>query len=182
MHAVNLLPWREWRRQRAIRTFQYGLLAAVLLGGLLVVVAVALLNQRLGAQLKENSRLDERTAGLDGPVAEVEGLVARRDELLKQRNELQALQRQGQSGAELLTHLTRIVPAQVRLDGLQLAGDELRLSGLARSGTDVAHLLRNLGQSPGLSAPDLQEVKSSSQGERFQIVVSLRPAAAVEQS
>ena len=182
MSAINLLPWREWRRARAVRRLQWALLVALLLGGVFTAVAAIQLNHRLEGHLRESVRLSERISGLQDALTAVDALRARRDALLEQGRELQALQARRQPAENLLARLTEIVPAHVRLDRLQLTADELSLTGLARSGGEVAQLLRNLGRSPELEVPDLREVKSSLAGERFQMTAGFRQLSAPDRS
>jgi len=174
MPGINLLPWREWRRRRAIRYWQGLLCVSLLLGALASLLGSAWLDRHLERQSGVNDRLVQRIAGLAGDLEQVSALRERRDELLGQWNELQRLRDKGQSAGDLLLRLMEIVPPGAWLDELQLADGELRLSGLARGGAEVAQLLRNLRQAPGLGAPDLQEVVSSPAGERFRVLVSLQ--------
>lgn len=177
MAGVNLLPWREWRRRQAIRRWQGMLFGSLVVGALLSVAGVAVLDQRLERQAGANARLDERIAGLAEKLEQVTLLGERIAALQAQSDELQGLQQRQGTGGDLLFHLMHIVPAGARLSELHMADGELGLSGLARSGAEVAQLLRNLRQSPGLGAPDLQELGSSPAGERFRVSVSLqRPA------
>lgn len=175
MSGVNLLPWREWQRQRAVRHLQWALLMAVVSGAVVLLAMAVVLDRRLEASLRDSAVASERISGLDGALAEIATLTSRRDELIGQQAELLDLQRQ--PGTELLTRLMRLVPENVRLDGLQLTRDELQLSGFARSGSDVAQLLRNLGQTPGARAPELQAVTSTRGGERFQVLLSFRASS-----
>lgn len=175
MSGINLLPWREWQRQRAVRQLQWALLATVVTGAVVLLAMAVVLDRRLDAHLRENAAASERISGLDGALADIALLVVRRDDLLGQQAELLDLQRQ--PGADLLARLMRLVPENVRLDGLQLSRDELRLSGFARSGSDVAQLLRNLGQAPGASAPELQDITSTRAGERFQVLLGFRASS-----
>ncbi|MDR0276692.1 MAG: PilN domain-containing protein [Paucimonas sp.] len=174
MPGINLLPWREWRRRRAVRCWQGALCASLLVGVLVALLGSVWLDRRLEWQSGVNDRLAQRIAGLSGDLEQVALLRELGDELLGQWNELQRLRDKGQSAGDLLLRLMEIVPPGARLDELQLADGELRLSGLARGGEDVAQLLRNLSQAPGLGAPDLQELVSASGGERFRLLVRLQ--------
>lgn len=173
MAGINLLPWREWRRQRAIRRWQGALLGSLLAGTLLSLLGITLVSQRLERRLEANARLAERIAGLAEDLEQVARLRERGDALQAQWVELQALVRQQGTGGDLLFRLMEIVPEGARLSEVHWTDHELRLSGLARTGSDVSQLLRNLGQAPGLGAADLQELVSSPAGERFRLLVSL---------
>lgn len=175
MAGVNLLPWREGRRQRGIRCWQGLLLGSLLAGALLALFGVVLAGQRLARQVEANVRLDERIAGLAEGLGQVATLRERSAALQAQWRELEGLRRQHGSIGEVLFRVMDSVPAGARLSDVQLADGELRLSGVARSGGDVALLLRNLRQAPGLGAPDLQELVSSAEGERFRLLVGLAP-------
>lgn len=176
MAGVNLLPWREWRRQRAIRRWQIALLGSLLAGTLLSLLGITLVSQHLERQLQANARLGERIAGLAEGLEEVALLRERGAALQAQRVELKALVQQQGAGGDLLFRLMEIVPQGARLSEVKLTENELQLSGLARSGADVSQLLRNLGQAPGFGAADLQELVLSPAGERFRLSVSLEPS------
>lgn len=175
MTDVNLLPWREWQRGRDVRRLQYGLLAALVTGALMTMVMAVWLDGRLGVQLQESVLLDEQIASLHAALTEVEALNARNADLVEQQRELQALA--SQPASTLLGRLMYLVPDQVWLDSLQFTRQELRLTGLARSGPDVAQLLRNLGAEPGVGKANLNEVKSTIAGERFQLSLTLQESS-----
>ncbi len=174
MTGINLLPWREWRRRRAIRCWQGLLGTSLLVGALASLVAAAWLDRQLERQSEVSTRLAQRIAGLAGDLEQISVLRERREELLGQWNQLQRLRDEGRPASDLLSRLMEIVPPGAWLDGLRLADGELHLSGIARGGVEVAQLLRNLRQTPGLGAPDLQELVSSPTGERFRLMVSLQ--------
>ena len=75
MSGINLLPWREWRRRRAIRYWQGMLSGSLLLGALLSLLGVVLMDQRLERQIAANVRLDERITGLAAGLEQVLSLI-----------------------------------------------------------------------------------------------------------
>ena len=69
MNAINLLPWREWRRERARKTFFVKL-------GLSGVAAIAVV-ATLGWQLdRETSRMDRRNDFLRQRIVELDQRIA----------------------------------------------------------------------------------------------------------
>ncbi|MBV6289156.1 PilN domain-containing protein [Pseudomonas aegrilactucae] len=174
-HGLNLLPWREWRRQRGVRQLQ-GLLLATLL---LAIVGLVLLDRqasrRLALQGLANAQVSDAIARLQAPVAQVNGLAAQGDALLQRAQVLEALQHAASPGAQVLGLLARRVPPGVQLTALALEGNALRLEGVAQGRASVTRLMSNLGQSPGLADIRLQEVKATATGEVFQMSAQVRP-------
>ena len=119
MSGINLLPWREWRRRRAIRYWQGMLSGSLLLGALLSLLGVVLMDQRLERQIAANVRLDERITGLAAGLEQVSALRSRHAALQAQWNLLQGLRWRQASGGDLLFRLMEIVPAGARLSELQ---------------------------------------------------------------
>ncbi|MDU9389547.1 PilN domain-containing protein [Pseudomonas sp. zfem002] len=178
MGEVNLLPWREWQRLRAVRRWQAALLGCLVSGLLLTLVLAALLSQHLERWRTDNQVLETRITGLAEGLAQVAVLRERGEDLQVQLEALRELQAQRTSGSDLLSTLMAIVPAGVRLEELTWADGELRLTGLARGGADVAQLLHHLRMSPGLGMADLQALTSSSAGERFRLLAGRRTGTA----
>lgn len=172
---INLLPWREWRRQRSVRQFQGLLLAAVLLGAVIVMMLDWHAGSRLAQQGQTNATLRDAIAGLEGPLAELAELVAQGDALLERVQGVEAVQRAPSPGAHVLGALATQVPQGLQLTMLALEGSALRLEGVAQGRALVTQLLNNLGQAPGLAEVRLQEVKATAAGEAFQLAAQVRP-------
>lgn len=173
--SLNLLPWREWRRQRCVRQLQ-GLLIGTLL---LAVVGILLLDrhagQRLASQGQANAQLSELISQLEAPVAQVNSLAAQGDALLQRVQGLEALQHAASPGAHVLGLLARRVPPGVRLTALVLEGSVLRLEGVAQGRAPVTRLMSRLGRSSGVGDVRLQEVKATEVGEVFQMSAQVQP-------
>lgn len=173
--TINLLPWREWRRQRSVRQLQGLLLAVVLLGAGIVLLLDQHADYRLAQQGQANATLRDAIAGLEGPLAELDDLVAQADALLERAQGLEAVQHAVSPGAHVLRPLATQVPQGLQLTLLTLEGTALRLEGVSQGRAAVTQLLRNLGQIPGLAELRLQEVKATVAGEVFQLTAQVRP-------
>lgn len=175
MYALNLLPWREWRRQRGVRQLQGMLLGTALLALVGVVLLDRQANHRLVSQGAANAQWREAIDQLEAPVARMHSLAAQGDALLQQAQVLEALQHAPSPGAQVLGLLARRVPPGVQLTRLVLEGRALRLEGVAQGRAPVTRLMSHLGQSPGLGDIRLQEVKATADGEVFQMSAQVRP-------
>lgn len=175
MRKVNLLPWRDWQRQRAIRQLQGLLCVSLLLGGVGVLLADLYLRhatqreQQASATLQADFRLFEQR------LAQLGTLDARRRQLIAQLDAIEALRAHRLPLEHWLQQLGGQLPAGIQLGVLQVQGERWSLSGLAESGPQVARLLEHLAQVPGLVAPTLQEITALAAGEQFQLSAQVTP-------
>lgn len=169
MRRINLLPWREWQRQRALRRFKAALLVCALAGAVAVLIGDRLVRAEQARQQLASDALREDISALDQQLERLAQLTSQRDELAGQVNAIEALRADRQPLAEWLALLGRWVPYGVRLTGVQLLGAQLQVTGVARSGLEVAQLLEGLARLPGVAAPTLKEIKATPAGEQFQL-------------
>ena len=97
MSAINLLPWREWRRERAKRTFFVSL---GLSGAAAITVVLALgwhLDRESHRMDRRNDYLRERIVELDRRIADIEELTDQTEQVLSRLEVARALKgnRQG---------------------------------------------------------------------------------------
>lgn len=188
MTAINLLPWREQRRERRRRQFLCGLLltigtAAVLVLGLDRILLAR--SERQQAALRQlQSQLDELAPAL----AELRQLQQQAGTLRARLEAIAALQQQRALGLQLLEELVRTLPEGLYYERLSRSGDSMDLDGLAASGSRVSQLLQALDASDWFAAPVLQQglaVRSADAGgeaqTRFRIQLAISPPAAVVQ-
>lgn len=174
MRRVNLLPWREARRQARGKQLQVMLVATLVLGGAGVYLVDRAVERRLSGQEARNAGLQQDSEQLDELIARLSDLAEQRDALLEQLQDVEVLQ-EGQ-GFDVLERLVYAVPQGVQLTGLLFEAAQLNVSGLAPSGAAVARFLRNLGTVPGLQRPELQDVQSIGTGVAFQLLVGVQLA------
>lgn len=153
--SINLLPWREWRRQRRNRIF-LAQLALVLAVGLAALAGFA---QQLGgaiqAQHSRNAMLRDQGVQLDQRIAEVQALRLQRQKLVRRIRSVQALEAQRFGVLSLLNALAAGLPNNLHYESMQLQGAALTLKGVATQADSVSALLRNLQASSLFQAPRL---------------------------
>ena len=92
MANINLLPWREWERERKQKEF-LGQIAAVLVVGILIVLSAGIyLDTSIEGQEARNKHLEKRIAILDQRIAEIAELRRQREDLLARMRVIQELQ------------------------------------------------------------------------------------------
>lgn len=168
---INLLPWREARRQRRSKRFYLalGLVALVGLGGGYAVTGYYA--QQLTTQQQRHALIRQRTAELDRDIRTVSEYEARLETLERRIAVLQELQAERPQTVHVFNALTASLEEGVYYADLQRQGDRLRLTGVAEDNRRVSAQLRALEASPVLDVPVLSEVEAEEGARRFDLSV-----------
>lgn len=175
MLGMNLLPWRERRRQAGIRRLQQLLLGVGLLAALIVGLVDYGARQAQTRHLLESASIRQAIEGFDAQLAQVDGLMAEQEQVAQMFQHLQQLQEGRFLLIDLLEQLERDMPQGVYLTAVARQGMTVQIRGMAQSGALVAQLLRNLTLATGKA--DLQHIKAVDEGEAFELSVTLRGAS-----
>ncbi|HAB46025.1 MAG TPA: pilus assembly protein PilN, partial [Gammaproteobacteria bacterium] len=89
---INLLPWRQKRRDRLQREFLNGLAAVGLVAVLLLVGAWRVYESAIDTQKARVAVIASEIEGLDARIAEIRVLQKKRKELLDRMRVIQELQ------------------------------------------------------------------------------------------
>lgn len=161
MAKINLLPWREERRQELKRQFFIVLAGVVLLGA----GAVYLVNMQVEAQIDNQNRrndfITQETHKLDAQIKEIAELKKQRASLIERMKIIQDLQGNRPVIVQIFDELVRTVPDGVFYKKLKATGDIISVTGVAESNNRVSNLMRNLDASPMLEAPNLSKVRAA---------------------
>jgi len=161
MAQINLLPWREERRQAKKREFLASVGLVLALGASLVLLADRVVNAQIDHQEARNAYLQENIKELDKAVAEIRDLQRRRDQLLDRMRVIQELQGNRPIIVRVLDQLVRTVPDGVFYTDLKTKGELITISGVAESNNRVSSLLRRLEASDWLASPVLAKVQAA---------------------
>lgn len=161
MAKLNLLPWREVRRQQRKKEF-FVMLGAVCAAGVgLAFVAYLFVQSQLDLQDQRNARLQQEIQLLDQKIAEIKTLDEERAGLLKRKEIIESLQASRSVMVHLFDELARSTPDGVQLTGIKQAGTMITLDGVSQSPARVAQFMRNLEASPFLKEADVKFVQRS---------------------
>ncbi|MCB1685381.1 MAG: pilus assembly protein PilN, partial [Pseudomonadales bacterium] len=92
MAHINLLPWRDWERERKKKEFFGNLAGVLVLGAMLVFLGGWVLDNNIENQQNRNGFLETKIAALDQRIAEIQNLRKQRQELLERMRVIQELQ------------------------------------------------------------------------------------------
>ncbi len=161
MTKINLLPWREERRQELKRQFFIILAGMILVGA----GAVYLVNMQVEAQIENQNRrndfITQETRKLDAQIKEIAELKKQRASLIERMKIIQDLQGNRPVIVQIFDDVVRTVPDGVYYKKVKATGDSISITGVVESNNRVSNLMRNLDASPLLQAPNLSKVKSA---------------------
>lgn len=161
---LNLLPWRELRRQEQDRQLLSAGIGAWLLMGLIVFYGWYHMNGLIDHQQKRNDFLRAEITQLDKKIAEINKLQERKQALIARMEIIQQLQSDRTQIVHVFDDLVRKLPKGVYLTGLTKKNNRIMLKGVAQSNARVSHLMNNLDSSDWFTNPDLEVVNAQDQG------------------
>jgi len=161
---INLLPWRELRRQEQDRQLLSASIGAWLLMGLVVFYGWYYVNGLIEHQNKRNDYLKTEIATLDEKIKEINKLKERKQALIARMEIIQQLQQNRTQIVHVFDDLVRKLPKGVYLTGLAKKNKQITLKGMAQSNARVSHLMNNLDSSDWFTNPNLDIVNAQDQG------------------
>lgn len=186
MANINLLPWREQRREQQRKEFFVILGSIAGLGLLAVLLAHITINGQIGGQADRNNYLQTNIAELDKQVAEIRELQTRRNQLIDRMQVIQNLQGTRPLIVRIFDELVRTLPEGVYFRSLQRKDSTITIAGTAETNNRVSSLMRQLEKSEWFANPVLKGVKANpdfgEQANDFDMTVTVTtPGAAAAQ-
>ncbi len=181
MAQINLLPWREERRQERKKEFitACALVAALAVG--IVLLADRVVNGQIENQKARNQYLTDNIKILDEQVAEIRELQKKRNQLIERMRVIQELQGNRPIIVRVLDQLVRTVPDGVFYTSLNTKEKIITINGVAESNNRVSSLMRRLDGSDWLANPNLDRVRAApeygDQANTFNLTVQIQAPA-----
>ncbi len=147
MARINLLPWREERRQDLNKEFGVLMGIAALVGGAVFFGLMSFFNDRIENQEQRNTKLNQEIAVLDRRIREIEELERRREQLLTRKSIIEQLQQSRSQTVHLFDEMARTIPDGVRMTGMSQQGPVVTLKGAAESNAKVSAYMDSLENS-----------------------------------
>ena len=158
MMQINLLPWRERRREAMRRAFVMQIVLAVVAAIFVVMAAHKLLAQRLARQEVINRTLEQHIADLNTRVAEVGHLRERQVAVRDRMRVIADLQKERSAVVRVFDELARSLPNEVYFLTLERAGDVILIEGVSESYAGITQLMRRLEDSEEFDNADLNDI------------------------
>ena len=159
MAHINLLPWRDWERERKKKEFLTNLVGVLVFGGVLLFAAGWQLDSNVEYQNERNAFLQKEITALDKRIAEIVNLQKEKKELLARMDVIQQLQGNRPIIVHVFDQLVRTLSKGLHYRDLQMSGEELTIAGTAESNNRISGLMRNLDDSDWFAQPNLRTIK-----------------------
>lgn len=160
MANINLLPWREERRQESKREFLVVLGGVAIIGVGLIVLAQMFFSNAISVQESRNAYIQKHIDELNEQVKEIKELERKRNELLDRMDVIQSLQGDRPLIVRIFDELVRTLPDGVFYQSLARGGGKIKLQGVAESNNRISSLMRRLDGSAWFSEPNLSAVRA----------------------
>lgn len=167
MAHINLLPWREWERERRKKEFLGNLAGVVVLGAALVFLGGWVLDSNIENQNARNEFLQERITDLDRKIAEIAELEKQRADLQERMELIQELQGNRPVIVRVFDELVRTLSKGVHYRKLSLEKGTLTVAGTAESNNRISALMRNLDESEWFDSPNLRSIKEDPENSDY---------------
>ncbi|HAF75354.1 MAG TPA: hypothetical protein DCG21_08950, partial [Gammaproteobacteria bacterium] len=169
--GVNLLPWREERRQRQRRR-------ATMTSTVLVLIAVGLLggvwwlqDRDLKYQQSRNQYLLDAIAQVQAQLEEINDIETRKEALLTRMAIIRQLQSERVTLVRGMMELATTIPEGIFFSSLKRSPDGVSLTGVAQSSSRISALMEQLTNTPSFDQPELNVINVGDTQE-FELWVS----------
>ncbi len=187
MANINLLPWRDKRREFKKKEFvQVCFLVAIAVVGVLFFVS-QWYSTAQSNQAQRNSLLNNEIQQLRLQVSEIQSLREQKQQMIDRMTVIQSLQGDRPMIVHLFDQLARTLPQGVFYNSVKREGDSIQIVGIAESSARISSLIRRLDASEWFDDPRPAEIQAAPQyGEfasQFSLVVQItKPAQEEEDS
>ena len=159
MARINLLPWREWERERKQKEFLTNLGVVVGVAAVLVYVVGLYLSGSIDTQLKRNTYLEGKIAVLNERIKEIDHLRETREQLLSRMRVIQELQGNRPVIVRVFDEMVRTLSEGVYYVDLRKEGTTISIRGNAESNNRISDLMRRIDGSEWFAEPNLKGIK-----------------------
>ena len=162
MARINLLPWREERRELIKQQFLVVLGGVAVLGALLILLAMTIVNSAISDQEARNNYMQGQITKINKEVAEISDLEKRRQQLLDRMTIIQDLQGTRPLIVRVFDEMVRTLPDGLFYTSVSRKEKRIDVEGIAESNNRVSSLMRKLDGSPWFADPNLTAVSAAS--------------------
>lgn len=179
MAEINLLPWRELKREEEKKQFILLLCFSCTAALCIVFLIYQHSTGMVERQTARNKLLKDEISAFDREILEIKKLKELRSGLISRMMIIQGLQAKRTLTVHLFDELVKVLPNGVYLTEFKRENERITLIGYSESNTSVSLLMRNIQQNPWIENPVLTEIKKdkeakSSVNNEFNLSFTLR--------
>lgn len=160
MKQINLLDWREERRERLKKQFAQGAIAGVLVAALAVFGGMKFMDSAIDHQTQRNDMLKAEIKAIDRKIKEIEELERVKANLLARMRIIEELQASRSQTVHFFDEIVNTLPDGVFLTLIRQQGQSTTIEGVAESNGRVSTYMKNLEASEWFAQPRLVVIKT----------------------
>lgn len=157
---INLLPWREQRREEKKKEFLNVLIGVIAIAASIVFAVDRYENRLIDNQTARNKYLTDKIVILEGRIEEIKMLQAQRNELLSRMQVIQELQGNRPIIVRVFDELAKQLAERVFYTKIKMDKTSLELSGIAESNNRISSQLRNFSDSVWFDKPNVKGINA----------------------
>ncbi|MFY7697914.1 MAG: PilN domain-containing protein [Legionella sp.] len=161
MTAINLLPWRELKREREKKQFLSYLTIGAFIAAMIIFFMDLYAQHLIKIQQARNKLLDEQITLLDRQVKSIADIKKLRQELVARMQIIQNLQTRRGLVVHLLDELVKIMPDDAYLVSIERIDSHVTVLGFAASNASISQIMRKIQNNPWIQDPQLSEIKKA---------------------
>ncbi|KTD23723.1 pilus assembly protein PilN [Legionella israelensis] len=171
MTEINLLPWRELKREQEKKWFTTMLVLGLVVAAFIVFILNYYAKSIVENQISRNQRLKDEITRLDKQIAEIKNLKQIREALISRMLIVQNLQSTRILTVHLFDELIKVMPEGVYITQMERKEDIVTVWGYAQSNTNISELMRNIERNQWIRNPILTEIKKPTAEQKSQEIV-----------
>lgn len=164
MANINLLPWREERRQQKNQEYYSALFLVAIVACALVYFVSDFYSSAVSNQQQRNAFIQQEMNVIEAKIEEISKLRETREQLIERMELIQALQGNRPIIVRMFDEMAKSVPDDLYFTSVSITGQTVVVKGMAQSNNRVAALMRNFDGSQWFENPELISVRSVSEG------------------
>ncbi|MDD3765051.1 MAG: PilN domain-containing protein [Nevskiales bacterium] len=157
---INLLDWRQARRERRKKDFAVTMGLAFALGVVTVAAAYFYTQGQLEYQQARNSYLRTQITEMNQKIKEIEDLERVKANLLARMRVIEELQASRSASVHFFDEIVNTLPEGVSLTHIQQQGAQVTIEGIAESNGRISTYMKNLDASVWFADPKLIVIKT----------------------
>jgi type IV pilus assembly protein PilN len=161
MTRINLLDWRNERRERRKRQFMALMITGVALGAVIFGTAWFLIDAQISNQEDRNDYLKQQITEVDQKIKEIQELEKVKANLLARMQVIEELQASRSATVHFFDEIVNTLPEGVNLTMIKQSGSSVQIDGIAESNGRVSTYMKNLEASPWFENPQLVVIKTA---------------------
>ena len=184
MAHVNLLPWREQRRQQQKQQYIVVLAFVAIMTGLIFWFIGQIIDTQISNQNSRNQYLQTQITALDSQIAEIKRIKESKSAIEQRMALIEQLQSSRNLAPQVLDELARIVPQGVSFTSLQRTGSSIQVRGTSESNNRLAEFMRQLETSKVFTSGELSSIVADTSAtdavSEFTLTFSISEQVAME--